>query len=77
MWWSPTYGMPPGQGDEGIRAANELAAACPGLGIVVSSQYVEPDWALKLFEPSAAGRAYLLKERVGDLRQLRHAIESV
>lgn len=69
--------MPPGQGDEGIRAAGELAATSPGLGVVVLSQYVEPDWALRLFEPSAAGRAYLLKERVGDLGQLRHAIESV
>jgi DNA-binding NarL/FixJ family response regulator len=69
--------MPPGQGDEGIRAAEELAVAHPGLGVVVLSQYVEPDWALRLFEPSAAGRAYLLKERIGDLKQLRHAIESV
>lgn len=69
--------MPPGQGDEGIRAAEELARTQPGLGVVVLSQYVEPEWALRLFEPSAAGRAYLLKERVGDLRQLRDAIETV
>lgn len=69
--------MPPDQGDEGIRAAETLAGTHPGLGVVVLSQYVEPDWALRLFEPSAAGRAYLLKERVGDLRQLRDAIEAV
>jgi DNA-binding NarL/FixJ family response regulator len=69
--------MPPGQGDEGIRAAEELAETHPGLGVVVLSQYVEPEWALRLFEPSAAGRAYLLKERIGDLGQLRQAIESV
>lgn len=69
--------MPPGQGDEGIRAAEELATTHPGLGVVVLSQYVEPDWALRLFDPSATGRAYLLKERVGDIGQLRHAIESV
>lgn len=69
--------MPPGQGDEGIRAAEELAASHPDLGIVVLSQYVEPEWALRLFEPTAARRAYLLKERVGDIKQLRHAIETV
>jgi DNA-binding NarL/FixJ family response regulator len=69
--------MPPGQGDEGIQAAVGLAESHPGLGVVVLSQYVEPEWALRLFEPTAAGRAYLLKERVGDLHQLRHAIESV
>ncbi|GAA1502570.1 response regulator transcription factor [Nocardioides humi] len=69
--------MPPDQGDEGIRAAERLATTHPDLGIVVLSQYVEPDWALRLFEPSAARRAYLLKERVGDIGQLRQAIEAV
>ncbi len=69
--------MPPGQGDEGIRAAEQFAATQPDLGIVVLSQYVEPDWALRLFEPTAARRAYLLKERVGDVAQLRQAIAAV
>jgi len=69
--------MPPDQGDDGIRAAEELASSHPGLGVIVLSQYVEPEWALRLFEPSAAGRAYLLKERVGDIRQLRQAIDAV
>ncbi|MFC7406256.1 response regulator [Georgenia alba] len=69
--------MPPGQGDEGIRAAEELRAGHPETGVVVLSQYVEPDWALRLFDPTAAGRAYLLKERLGDIRQLRQAIRSV
>lgn len=69
--------MPPGNRDEGIQAAEELATSHPRLGIVVLSQYVEPEWALRLFEPSAHGRAYLLKERVGDLGQIRHAIDTV
>jgi DNA-binding NarL/FixJ family response regulator len=43
--------------------------------VVVLSQHVEPEYALRLFDGGARGRAYLLKERVGDLRQLRHAIE--
>lgn len=69
--------MPPGDRDEGTQAAERFARERPGLGVVVLSQYVEPDWALRLFEPSAAGRAYLLKERVGDLAQLRNALAAV
>jgi DNA-binding NarL/FixJ family response regulator len=69
--------MPPDEQDEGIRAAETLARSHPGLGVIVLSQYVEPEWAARLFDPAASGRAYLLKERVGDIRQLRHAIEAV
>ncbi|MPZ00131.1 MAG: response regulator [Actinophytocola sp.] len=69
--------MPPGNQDEGIRAAEALARTHPGLGVVVLSQYVEPEWALRLFDPGARGRGYLLKERVGDLEQIRHAVTTV
>jgi DNA-binding NarL/FixJ family response regulator len=69
--------MPPGNRDEGIQAAESLARSHPGLGVVVLSQYVEPEWALRLFDPAARGRAYLLKERVGDLKQIRNAVASV
>lgn len=69
--------MPPDNRDEGIRATEVLAASHPGLGMVVLSQYVEPEWAVRLFGTGAAGRAYLLKERVGDLVQLRHALDTV
>ena len=69
--------MPPTSRDEGIVAAEELAVTQPGLGMVVLSQHVEPEWAARLFEAGAAGRAYLLKERVGDIVQLRHALETV
>jgi DNA-binding NarL/FixJ family response regulator len=69
--------MPPTGTDEGIRAAEELARTHPDLGVVVLSQYVEPEYALRLFDGGAGGRAYLLKERLGDLRQLRGAIEEV
>jgi len=69
--------MPPDDGDEGIRAAETLARTHPRVGVVVLSQYVEPEWAMRLFEPTASGRAYLLKERVGDIGQLRGAIAAV
>jgi len=67
--------MPPTGSDEGIRAAEELASTSPDIGVVVLSQHLEPEYALRLFDGGAQGRAYLLKERVGDLRQLKHAID--
>lgn len=69
--------MPPTQTDEGIRAANAIRASHPDTGVVVLSQYVEPAYALKLFEHGSDGRAYLLKERVADLDELGAAIRRV
>jgi DNA-binding NarL/FixJ family response regulator len=69
--------MPPGDGDEGIRAAELFRATNPKLGVVVLSQYVQPSYALALFEGGTAGRAYLLKDRVEDVDQLVDAIHAV
>jgi len=69
--------MPPTGTDEGVRAANELRSRAPGIGVVVLSQYVEPGYALALLEHGSEGRAYLLKERVSDIGQLRQAIDDV
>jgi DNA-binding NarL/FixJ family response regulator len=69
--------MPPTGTDEGIRAANELRAAQPDLGVVVLSQYSDPSYALSFLETGSKGRAYLLKERVSDIGQLSQAIRDV
>jgi len=69
--------MPPGGSDEGIQAAERLATTHPAVGVVVLSQYMEPEFALRLFDRGSRGRAYLLKERVGDLKELGHAITTV
>lgn len=69
--------MPPTGTDEGIRAANALRTTHPEVGVVVLSQYVDPWYALALLRDGTRGRAYLLKERVGDLDQLRHAVLAV
>lgn len=69
--------MPPTRTDEGIRAALQIRREYPGTGVVVLSQYVEPEYALRLFSEGSAGLAYLLKERVGDLDQLGNAIAAV
>ncbi|MGD2043217.1 MAG: response regulator transcription factor [Acidimicrobiia bacterium] len=69
--------MPPTRTDEGVRAAIEIRESHPSTGVVVLSQYVEPDYATKLFAAGADGLAYLLKERLGDLDQFEHAIDEV
>jgi DNA-binding NarL/FixJ family response regulator len=69
--------MPPDGTNEGIRAAEYLRDKRPETGVVVLSQYSDPDYAVKLFEKGSARRAYLLKERVEDLEQLTGAIREV
>ena len=69
--------MPPTGTDEGIRAAAHLRDTQPEMGVVVLSQYVDPQYALELFEKGSGGRAYLLKERVSDIDQLLRAIREV
>lgn len=69
--------MPPSQTDEGIRAADAIRVAHPEIGVVVLSQYVEPEYARRLLEHGSDGRAYLLKERVADLDELGGAIRRV
>jgi DNA-binding NarL/FixJ family response regulator len=69
--------MPPTSTDEGIKASEQLRDSHPEVGVVVLSQYAEPEYALMLLEKGAAGRAYLLKERVSEIDQIRDAIEQV
>ena len=69
--------MPPTETDEGLRAADHMREVAPEAGVVVLSQYLEAEYALALLERGAAGRAYLLKERVSDIVQLSTAIHEV
>ena len=69
--------MPPTGTDEGIQAAAWVRENLPKTGVVVLSQYVAPGYALALLEHGSAGRAYLLKERVGSVDELARAIRAV
>jgi DNA-binding NarL/FixJ family response regulator len=69
--------MPPGFQREGIEAANLVRKRHPGTGIVILSQYDDPEYAVSLFSDEAAGYAYLLKDRVADGDQLVRAIREV
>jgi DNA-binding NarL/FixJ family response regulator len=69
--------MPPTSTDEGIRVADQLRDTHPDTGVVVLSQFVDPQYALALLDRGADRRAYLLKERVRDTEELVHAIHEV
>jgi DNA-binding NarL/FixJ family response regulator len=69
--------MPPSGADEGIRIAARLRETNPEIGVVVLSQYAEPSYALALLEKGTGRRAYLLKERVRNKRDLIGAILAV
>jgi DNA-binding NarL/FixJ family response regulator len=69
--------MPPGGVDEGIQAAVRMRETNANVGVVVLSQYSEPQYAIALLEGGSARRAYLLKERVEDVEQLAGAIRAV
>jgi len=69
--------MPPGHSDEGIRAANEIRAELPGIGILILSQYVEERYVRQLLEDGAAGVGYLLKDRVADVESFVRAVQRV
>jgi DNA-binding NarL/FixJ family response regulator len=69
--------MPPTHTDEGLRAAQEIRAELPGVGVLVLSQYVEVAYARELLAESAEGIGYLLKDRVGDIDTLTEAVRRV
>ena len=69
--------MPPSFHREGIDAAKEVRKRHPGTGVVVLSQYDDPEYAVSLLAEGSAGYGYLLKDRVAEGNQLADAIRSV
>jgi DNA-binding NarL/FixJ family response regulator len=69
--------LPPTHNDEGLRAALEIRSRYPGTSVLVLSQYVEVDFALKLLADSAAGAGYLLKDRISDVDEFVAAVRRV
>ena len=69
--------MPPTQTDEGLRAALEIRARDPDVGVLVLLQHADVGLAMRLLADSAEGVGYLLKERVSDLEEFAEAIRRV
>ncbi len=69
--------MPPSFQSEGIDAAKQVRKRHPGTGVVVLSQFDDPEYALALLADGAEGYAYLLKDRVAEGDQLARAVREV
>lgn len=69
--------MPPTQTDEGMRIARRLRQTHPGVGVVVLSQHESAVYAADLLDGGAAGRGYLLKDRIHDLDHLVSTLTAV
>ncbi len=69
--------LPPTHSDEGLRAALEIRAQHPSVGVLVLSQYVEVGLAMKLLADSAEGVGYLLKNRIHNVKDFLAAVRRV
>jgi len=68
--------MPPTHTVEGLRAALEIRARRPEVGVLILSQHLESRYAIDLVR-SGGGVGYLLKERVGDVASFADAVRRV
>jgi DNA-binding NarL/FixJ family response regulator len=69
--------MPPGNADDGLRAAREVRAELPGTGVLVLSQYAEEHYVTQLLQDGAEGVGYLLKERIADVDRFVDSVRRV
>ena len=69
--------MPPTQTDEGARAADQIRAEQPDVGILLLSQIIEATVALRLFSERPEGFGYLLKDRVLEIDDFIDAVRRV
>ncbi len=69
--------MPPTATDEGVRVAEALATTHPDIGVVILSQYSDPQWLSRVLDHGSENRAWVIKERVADRGQLLSAVMTV
>jgi DNA-binding NarL/FixJ family response regulator len=69
--------LPPTHTDEGMRAALEIRARHPSVAVLVLSQHVQVGLAMRLLADSAEGVGYLLKDRIGNVKDFIGAVRRV
>lgn len=70
--------MPPGHSDEGIRATRQIREEHgDAVAVLVLSQYLEPDFALRLLDEGEQRVGYLLKDRITDVAAFTDAVRRV
>ncbi|WP_447588433.1 response regulator transcription factor [Microbacterium lacticum] len=69
--------MPPGNSDDGLRAALTIRASHPTQPIMVLSQYIADTYARELLTLPEGAIGYLLKDRVNRIRDFATALETI
>ena len=69
--------MPPGHGDDGLVAAQEIRRRYPDVGVLVLSHYLDSRYAARLLEEVPAGAGYLLKDRVSEVAVVADALRRI
>ncbi|MCX5113109.1 response regulator transcription factor [Streptomyces sp. NBC_00378] len=69
--------MPPTHTDEGLRAALEIRERWPLVGVLVLSQHVERNYAVRLLSRNAERVGYLLKDRVAQVDEFLESLERI
>lgn len=69
--------MPPTHTEEGIAAAKEIRSTYPDIGVLVLSQYLESEYAMRLLTEVPQRAGYLLKERLSDIAVLIDALKRI
>jgi DNA-binding NarL/FixJ family response regulator len=69
--------MPPSFTDEGIAAAAEIRRQHPDVGVLVLSQHLESEYAMRLLAEVPERAGYLLKDRLADMAVLVDALRRI
>jgi DNA-binding NarL/FixJ family response regulator len=69
--------MPPTYTDEGILAARRIRDLYPSVGVLILSQHLESEYAMRLLTEVPERAGYLLKERLADVAVLVDALRRI
>ncbi|HEY5834402.1 response regulator transcription factor [Streptomyces sp.] len=69
--------MPPTHTTEGLVAAALVRQQYPGTGVILLTQFADPEYAMELLRDGAEGAGYLLKEHIADLDELTRSLHQV
>jgi DNA-binding NarL/FixJ family response regulator len=69
--------MPPEHHTEGLAAAAVIRDQYPDTGVILLTQFANPQYAYEFLSLGASGAGYLLKERIGDIAELERSLHQV
>jgi DNA-binding NarL/FixJ family response regulator len=69
--------MPPDFRDEGIRAAEQIRARHPAVGLLILTHYPEAAYAVRLLEVADRAAGYIVKDRVQNTARFVESVRRV